>query len=146
MREENFLPYELKDKRFKRRRYIINYSIILIFIINCFLALHIYYGIYKINYEKKPNEVGIQVFNNINKEKSGVLDFFQENIVDHFLYEEANLKESTLSLKIIIRDKDEFSKYVKDLEKIKKSNIEYLIAPYEDNDVIKFEVGLEVKQ
>ena len=148
MKEVNFLPNEQKDRMFKRRKNIINYSSIIILVMNIALTSHIAYGICEINLKEKIASKAIsQAFNNNNyTEKVDTLDFFEENIVGHFLYEGVNFKGSTLSLKIIIKDKNEFSKCVKDLEKIKKCSIEYLIAPYEENVVVKFEVGLEVKK
>ncbi|MBC8062300.1 MAG: hypothetical protein H7Y18_16750 [Clostridiaceae bacterium] len=116
--------------------------------VNIFLVVHIFQGICEINSKEKiSNNVESQVLNtNIYREKDNVLGFFQENIVGHFTFEGANFKGSTLNLKIIIKDKSEFSNCVKDLEAIKKCNIVYLIAPYVENNVEKFEAALEVKK
>ena len=147
MREPNFLPYDIKDKMFKKKKKIINYSMSFILICDIFLVFHIFYNVQEINLKNKMTiNVQSKVFDDSNEEKTDGLDFFQENIVGHFLFEVANLKESTLNLKIIIKNKDEFSKLVKDLEKLKKCDIQYLTAPYEENDQVKFEVGLEVKE
>ena len=143
MRDVNFLPHEIKEKIFKRKRNLINYSIAFIVLINMGITLHILQGINEINLAKKRDiKVESQVFNN---EKSDVLDFFKENIENHYLYDSVIVKEANLNLKIIIKDKYEFASCVEDLEKIKKCTIEYLVAPYEENSITKFEVGLKVK-
>ena len=147
MREPNFLPHEIKDRIFKKKENFLKYSIFFLLMCNIFIILHIFYGVYEINLKNKMViNVQSKVFEDSYEGKVDVLDFFKKNIIGHFLFEEANIKGSTLNLKIIINNKNEFSKCVKDLEKIKECNIQYLTAPYEENDFVKFEVALEVKE
>ena len=148
MKDINFLPHEIKDIKFNKKKNYINYSIVFMLIINICVVLHIFKGINEINYKKKikPNNE-IEVFNNNNyKKKDYVLEFFKENIIDNFSIEEVKLNGSTLSLQIVIKDENEFSKLVKELETIKKCSIQYLVAPYLEENQKKFEVGLEVEK
>jgi len=148
MKDVNFLPHEIKDIKFSKKKNYINYSIVFMLIINICVALHIYKGINEINLKKKTQSKNeIQVFKNNNyNEKDYVLDFFKVNIVDHFSIKRANLKGSTLSLQIVIKNENEFSNIVKELETIKKCNIQYLVAPYQEENQKKFEIGIEVEK
>lgn len=142
----NFLPIEIKETRFRKRKVLFNVILGLLVMINIILFSHAIYEIEKIKKETKKVSLHKDKVITVNApiQNTDTLVFFQQTINRNFNYDAININKNKITIKFGIKDKNEFIEYVNKIEKNKECKIEYLVAPYHENEEYKFDVCLEV--
>ena len=148
MNRINFLPDELRNNRLIKRSRMLSLNLTLLLVINLFLSAHIFYGEYRsylnskeaFKYKDKAKSVSL----NISKPNMESLSFFEANISKNFDYNTVTISKDTIIIKFNLKNKNEFANCVNKIENINKCEIQYLVAPYEQNGNYEFEMGIEV--
>ena len=148
MNTVNFLPSEIREAGFRKRKILFNVILGLLVMTNIVLFSHTIHDIKKTKKEtKKASHYNDKVISvNAPVQKNDALVFFQQNIDNNFNYDAININKNKLAIKFSIKNNSEFIEYVNKIEENKECKIEYLVAPYQENEDYKFDVGLEVLQ
>ena len=146
MNEFNFLPVELREKRLKIKRNSLNRLVIFMLFINSLIFCDILLGLHNSNINSKPIYINKKktIDEAILKHRLVSFEFFEKEINQHFIYDEIDINGSQITMKFSTKDKDGFTKNVMAFEAIGGCSIQYLIAPYNEAEIFKFEIGLEV--
>ncbi len=146
MNKVNFLPIEIKETGFRRRKILFNVMLFLLVMINLILLSHVFYEIEKIKKDTRKVSIYKDKIIKVNTviPENNALVFFQHSINNNFNYDAVNINKNKITIKFNLKDKNEFIDYVNKIEKNKECKIEYLVAPYHENENYKFDVCLEV--
>ncbi|AJA47957.1 hypothetical protein CPAST_c18870 [Clostridium pasteurianum DSM 525 = ATCC 6013] len=153
--EYNFLPYSYRERRNKKKTYILNIVIIILIIIASILIYRIINlysetkklkeSIKEINYSKMSSKIITSTDNNSDIFKN-TKDFFQY-AGERFKIENLIVEGKIINANIVLSTKDDYEEAVRYIENnsywniIKLSSIEK-----EAEDIFKFQVSMEVKK
>lgn len=142
----NFLPIEYKEKVFLKKKVVLNLTIGLLVCANIFLSINSFSKQYKIYSSSKEVFSQRDKLTDVNIEKPNIkaLNFFEKNIYGNFNYEAVTINCDKLIVRFIINDNNDFANCVNKIESMKNCQIEYLVAPYKENNTYKFEMNIEV--
>lgn len=150
--EYNFLPYWYKEKYYKKKMHLINFSIVILIIINLISAyrlINIYSNInnledsikninYSIIAENKSNSI-----NNNNVTLNNFKSFF-DYVDDKLKFENITAEEKIINASIVLNDKSEYEEAVKYIEDNPSFKIVRLLPLQKVADnILKFQISVE---